>query len=329
MADGARGLRGGWGRCAGRAARTAAAAATIYFAWEAGAVAEPYRHAAHVYKEVRGSELAAHVFTPSAARANDNRPAVVFFHGGGWHMGEPEWCFPECRYFAARGMVAVAIEYRLVERGASSPVDCMADAKSAIRWVRTRAGELGIDPERIVAAGSSSGGHLAAAAATIDDFDDPQEDLEISSAPDALMLWFPAVDVGRDPWFVRLLSGVAEVADCSPVSHVREGLPPTIVFQGDADDLTPLRGAQRFSDELTEAGNRCDLYVYPGRGHVFTEDGRDLADTLERADRFLVTLGYLDGEPDAAALEESGATRTAGPRRPGRRGPPPRSLDVP
>ena len=278
------------------------------------------RQATHVYKVAGDAELTAHAFTPADAGRGESRPAVVMFHGGGWHRGGPEWCYPECRYFAARGLVAIAIEYRLAG-GEGTPLESMADAKSAIRWVRAHAEELGVDPDRVAAGGCSSGGHLAAAAATLESFDEPREDAEISSVPNALLLWYPAVDVARDPWFARLLGNGAEVADCSPASNVRAGAPPAIVFQGDADDLTPIRGAKLFADEAAAAGNRCDLHIYPGRAHLFTDDPRDYADTMQRADRFLVSLGFLEGEPDLAAIEESRSERGAFGRRPGGRGP--------
>ena len=305
-----------------------AAWAVLYSANGQGADAMIHQ-ATHVYKTIPDAELAAHVFTPAAAARREMRAAVVLFHGGGWHRGGPEWCYPECRYFASRGLVAIAIEYRLAGGGAGTPLECMADAKSAIRWVRVHAEELGVDPERIAAGGCSSGGHLAAAAAMLESFDEPREDAAISSAPNALLLWFPAVDVARDPWFARLLGNEAAVADCSPASHIREGAPPAIVFQGDADDLTPIGGAKLFADEAAAAGNRCDLHIYPGRGHLFTDDPRDYTDTMQRADRFLVSLGFLEGEPDLAAIEESRSVRGAFGRRPGLRGPRPRGLGGP
>jgi acetyl esterase/lipase len=270
--------------------------------------AEP-GYAVEVYKSAGGVDLKAHIFSPPGAGLDDPRPAVVFFHGGGWIRGGAEWCFTECRHFASRGLVAVAAEYRLVDRGGSTPLDSMADAKSAIRWVRDHARDLAVAPDRIVAAGTSSGGHLAAAAAMIESFDEPDEDESISSIPDALMLWFPAVDLARDPWFARLLGDRARVAECSPVAHVRRDLPPAIVFQGDRDDLTPLAGARLFSDELEQTGNRCDLHVYPGRGHLFTRDRQDMADTLAKADAFLASLGY--GE-NGDAIERGPAPRRRG-----------------
>ena len=92
-------------------------------------------------------------------------------------------------------MVAMAAEYRVYSRHKARVVDCVADAKSAIRWVRKNADRLGIDPDRIASGGGSAGGHLAAAVGTLEEFDEPDEDSSISSCPNAMLLFNPALDL--------------------------------------------------------------------------------------------------------------------------------------
>src|SRR5688572_13478925 len=106
----------------------------------------------HLFKQVDGVELNLYVFKPKL-NEGDRRPAIVFFFGGGWSGGSPEQFAPHCRYLASRGMVAIAADYRVAKRHSVKAVDCVRDAKSAIRWVRQHAKELGVDPDRIVAAG--------------------------------------------------------------------------------------------------------------------------------------------------------------------------------
>jgi acetyl esterase/lipase len=74
-------------------------------------------------------------------------------------------------------MVAMVADYRVKSRNNVTANKCVADAKSAIRWVREHASELGVDPNKIAAGGGSAGGHLAAATATLSKFDEANENL--------------------------------------------------------------------------------------------------------------------------------------------------------
>jgi len=255
----------------------------------------------YVFATVDGKDLKAHVFRPTPRQQEDRSPAIVIFHGGGWASGEPGWAFGRAQHFAALGMVAVAAQYRLSDQKTVTPLEAMADARAVIRWMRSNAKMLGIDPNRIVADGSSAGAHLAASAAI---FDDSTRLESISAVPNALILVSPAVYLESDGWVIRLLGGRADVSSISPVSHVRPGLPPTLILEGSEDTVTPLKGVQLFCDRMRAAGNRCDMHVYPDVGHLFTPKGiRDdewpqpdpkiKADAQKKADEFLVSLGYV------------------------------------
>ena len=120
-----------------------------------------------VYKKAGDRELRLHIEKPADWKATDQRPAIVFFFGGGWVGGSPEQFRPQSEYLATRGMVGIRVEYRTIAKGDKGPpLVCCADAKSAMRYVRSHAAELGVDPARIAAAGGSAGGHLAAFTAT-------------------------------------------------------------------------------------------------------------------------------------------------------------------
>ena len=253
----------------------------------------------HVYAQSGGTPLKVYVFSPRKPDQK-RRSAIVLFHGGGWAMGEPAWAFSRAKHFADRGMVAVAAQYRLSDQKEITPREAMADARAAILWVRAHADSLGIDPKRVGAYGWSAGGHLAASAAI---FDDDSAD-GVSARPDALVLVSPAVSLESDGWAQRLLGDRGSARDISPDEHVRKGLPPTLILQGDVDTVTPLAGAKRFCERMRAAGNRCELHVYKGFGHLFTpagtpDDGMPQADPATSADaatravRFLESLGFL------------------------------------
>jgi acetyl esterase/lipase len=251
-----------------------------------------------VYKTVGETKLRLHVFQAADRQAGESRPAIVFFFGGGWRQGAVTQFVQQSKYLAGRGMVAVIADYRVKSRHGVTPLECIADAKSAIRWVRAHAKEFGVDANRIVAAGGSAGGHLAAAAATTPGFDEQSEDLKISSTPNALVLFNPALDTTRIPADYGF-GDRAEAA--SPLHHVRKGTPPAIIFHGTADTTVPINQAERFCAEMKKQGNRCELKSFAGRQHGFFNygrgDGSDFWATLRAADEFLVSLGYLKAEP--------------------------------
>lgn len=240
-----------------------------------------------IYKTIGDTELTLYVFCPSNTATD--RPAIVFFHGGGWRGGSPRQFFPQCEHLAKRGMVAVSAQYRLGDMAT-----CVTDAKSAMRWVRAHAAELGIDPQKIAAGGGSAGGHLAACLAMIDGFDEPGEDPQISTRPAAMALFNPALDIAR-------FGGREEL---SPAQHVRAGLPPTIIFHGTADTTVPFATVEEFTKAMRAAGNECELVPYEGRKHAFFNAGADLAATTAAADRFLVELGLLPAAPGQVPVAE-------------------------
>jgi acetyl esterase/lipase len=254
-----------------------------------------------VYASPGGVDLKAYVFAPAGEEARAPRSAIVVFHGGGWHIGSAEWAFGRATHFAELGMVAIAAQYRLSDQQSITPLEAMADARAVIRWVRSNADRLGIASDRIAAYGWSAGAHLAACAAI---FGGSDADVAVSSAPDALIFVSPAVSLEGDSWPQRLLGDRASVDEISPDMHVRAGLPPTVILQGRTDTVTPLAGVQRFCDRMREAGNRCELHVYDGVGHLFTpsnepDDGLPNPDpqvqaaAYREADEFLRSLGFL------------------------------------
>jgi acetyl esterase/lipase len=262
-----------------------------------------------VYKTVGTARLKLHVFEPEGHKPTDKRPAVVFFFGGGWVGGTPTQFFPQCAYLASRGMVAASAEYRVKSRHGVTPFECVTDGKSAVRYLRAHAGEMGIDPDRIAAGGGSAGGHVAACTGTIQGMDEKGEDASISSCPNAMLLFNPATMLDFEMWkkngmpeerlkTIKARFDGRDAKVVSPVHHVEKGAPPTILFHGEEDKTVSIRTARAFTQAMTKAGNRCDLKAYPGQGHGFFNAGRGDAfpQTLREADAFLVSLGWLEGK---------------------------------
>jgi acetyl esterase len=261
-----------------------------------------------VYKTIGDAKLKIYIFTPADHKPSDERPAIVFFFGGGWKNGSPQQFEHQCRYLASRGMVAMTADYRVASRHNVKVPQCIADAKSAVRWVRANAKRLGVDPQRIAAGGGSAGGHLAAATGLIKGFDESSEDQAVSSRPNAMVLFNPAAalapfDGSRafDP--ERAASLRDRFGDdpkaVSPAHHVTKGAPPAIIFFGTNDRL--LAGARYLKRRMKEEGNRCELMTWDGLPHGFFNweryENKPFVETMLATDKFLASLGYLDGEP--------------------------------
>ncbi len=251
------------------------------------------------YKTVGEVSLRLHVFEPENHGSSDKRPCVVFFFGGGWVSGSPSQFYPHCRYLASRGMVGISAEYRVRSRHGTTPLECVKDGKSATRWVRSHAEELGIDPQRIAAGGGSAGGHVAAATGTAKGFDEPSEDTSVSARPDALILFNPVFDNSPDGYgYDRLKEHWRQI---SPMHNIDANTPPTIVLLGTEDKLISVSAARKYRALMMEAGRRCDLHLYDGQPHGFFNH-RDGANTyyyrtVIETDKFLASLGFLEGSP--------------------------------
>jgi acetyl esterase/lipase len=250
------------------------------------------------YKTAGDTRLQLHIFGPPAPQ---NAPAIVFFFGGGWTSGSPQQFEAQCRHFASRGMVAITADYRVKSRHGVNPTQCLADARSAMRWVRSHAASLGIDPARIAAGGGSAGGHLAACTAFISAFDEPGEDPQVSAAPNALVLFNPALVLapldglkidGNEARVSEERMGTQAV-NISPAHHVTAPAPPAIIFHGKADTTVPFATAEAFVKIMKEKGTRCELAAFDGQPHGFFNREPFRSQTIDAADTFLVSLGWL------------------------------------
>ena len=244
----------------------------------------------HVYSNPKGRALSLYVLAPKDS-TGPNRPAIIFFFGGGWANGTVEQFAEHARYFAARGRVCILADYRVRTRDNSNPFESVEDARAAIRWVREHAAELRIDPKKIIAAGGSAGGHLAAAAATI-----PDRNETVTSVPNALVLFNPVVDTTESGYGSKVLGERA--LELSPTHQLRAGVPPTLIFHGTADRTVPFSNVQDFTRRMRELGNRCELVPFEGADHGFFNSpvfranlsGDAYRATIERMESFLNSI---------------------------------------
>jgi acetyl esterase len=251
------------------------------------------------YKETKELEHNLYFFYPESFKQGESRPTIVFFFGGGWKGGHVNQFYPQSEYLASRGMIAICADYR-TEKDGVEPWQCVEDSKSAIRFVRKNAEILGVDPDKLAAGGGSAGGHLAAATASIKEYNCPDDDLSVSSIPNALVLFNPVYDNGPNGY------GYERVKDyyksISPIDNLDGIQPPTIVFMGDLDKHTPVETTKLFDNKMEANGNRCETYIYEGQKHGFFNLHKSLEkkyfiETAKEMDRFLSSLGFLHSEP--------------------------------
>ncbi len=259
-----------------------------------------------VYKTIGDVALNIYIYNPEDHKQTDRRAVAVFFFGGGWKAGTPKQFEQHCKYLASRGMVAMTADYRVLSRHETKAKECVADAKSAVRWIREEANRLGVDPNRLVAGGGSAGGHLAGCTGVINGFDESGENVSISAKPNAMALFNPALVLaqvdGEDPLPADKMPTLPERMGVdpkalSPHHHVAKGVPPTIIFHGKGDTTVPYKTVEWFTSAMTKAGNRCELVGYDDQPHGFFNYGRSenkyYEATIASLDNFLVSLGYL------------------------------------
>ena len=200
-------------------------------------------------------ELHCDVYSPPAGTRK--RMALVHFHGGGFARGSKDTLASKLVPITARGYVSVAAQYRLTSI-AKWPSQ-IEDAKTHIRWVRTNASSLGIDPKRIGVVGYSAGGHIAL-------FTAGQSDAEVT----ACVAFYPQTDVRN---IVQALmppgSDENSINDASPITHIKAGYPPTIIFHGLSDVTFPPENSEHLLQVLRGAKVSAELHTLAGVPHEF------------------------------------------------------------
>ena len=238
-----------------------------------GDIQDQVIHIREVYKAIDTFKLKVDIFYSKHSLKKEDNTAIIFFHGGGWAYGSPAEFYSTCDRYAKMGIVTFSVQYRLsIDNGVTphktiSPIECVMDAKSAIRWVRENARKFHIDKNKIVAAGQSAGGHLALCTAMIDDHNEKSDNLIISCRPDAILLFSACVNA-VEGWCDRLLADRRDkIWSISPAHNIKDGLPPMIEFHGIDDEQVPKWTVQFFEIEMKKEGNYFEQHMYEGRKH--------------------------------------------------------------
>jgi acetyl esterase/lipase len=232
-----------------------------------------------------------------APKGLDKAPVLVAVHGGGWQVGNRKFYSNLGPYLAKNGYAVFAIEYRLMKPDVKTYPGAVYDTKAAVQYVRAKAGELGIDPERIGMVGDSAGAHLSALVALAGE--EPAFSSEYRSDPHAsvsakvkAVVGFYGVYDMLAQWEHDLLArprdnisekflGAAPYTnrrvffEASPISYatVDRNLTRFLLIHGDHDDIVdPGTQSMPFLAALKQAGFFVRTVVIPGAGHFFVTD---------------------------------------------------------
>jgi acetyl esterase len=246
-----------------------------------------------LYKQKDTTTLFLDVYYPEKADSQKTRPAIIFFFGGGWVSGDRTQFVNQAKHFSKRGMVCFLADYRTRNNNRATPFESLKDAKSAIRFIRKNASLFGVDEGKIVASGGSAGGQLAAATALVNNYVEDTDDLSISCIPNALVLFNPVIDNGPGGYGYEKIGD--EYKNFSPLHNIKKGAPPTIIFLGTLDKHIPVETAAYYKKVMEKVESRCYLKLYEGQGHGFFnfKNMEYYKKTVDDADDFLVSLGYL------------------------------------
>jgi acetyl esterase/lipase len=251
-------------------------------------------HIIQPYKSVNGITLDLHLFLPDSSQYKSKHPVIVYFHGGSWSEGKPDWGFSSCEGYARNGWVGVAVEYRTVSRHNSLPFESVMDARSAIRWLRKNASLYNIDTTRIVATGNSAGGHLVLTTALAIKWNEKTDDVQISPTPNAMLINSGVYDLTIDntKWITKTLKNKELVKEISPNHLEKKNMPPLLIVHGTNDGSCPYWTAEEFKDAIEKTNTNFEFHSLDGAGHFIWYDQRFTGQISKWRKDFLSKLGF-------------------------------------
>ena len=259
-----------------------------------------------IYGRKFGTALTLDVFTP---KQNANGAAIIWVASGGWFSSHDWVNAGAAGEYLKRGYTVFAVVHGSQPKYTIPEV--VEDMHRAVRFIRSRADQYKIDPNRIGITGGSAGGHLSlmqgtAGTAGKPDAKDPVD--RFSSRVQAVACFYPPTDflnygkpgenaIGRGvlkdfraPFDFHEMDAKTKsfvpVTDeeqiltigrnISPVNHVTADDPPTLIIHGDADFLVPIQQAEIIIDKLKQAGVTAELVVKKGAAHGWADMGKDV-----------------------------------------------------
>ena len=238
-----------------------------------------------VYGHKDGLALIYDVIKPD----NANDAAIVFMMSGGWFS---RWTPAELVSQRFEDMLDAGFTVIPVYHGSAPRYhvpDAYSDVSRAIRHIKLRAQQHGIDPDKIGVTGGSAGGHLSLMVGLDADAGDPNSDDEVmrqDNSVAAVVAYFPPVDLrqlaGPGSWserFPALNFDPEKAESISPILHADPDDPPTLLIHGDADGLVGIENSVMMQEEFQSKNVESQFITIPGGRHGFQGDDAQLADS--------------------------------------------------
>ncbi|MCC6489519.1 MAG: prolyl oligopeptidase family serine peptidase [Candidatus Hydrogenedentes bacterium] len=262
-----------------------------------------------VYAEIHGTGLLADIYKP---KGDSNGLGVIDVVCGAWHSDRGKindhTKAQVFSIFCSKGYTVFAMRPGSVSKYTGE--EMRENVLTAIRWVKSKASEYGVDPNRLGMLGASAGGHLATLAAVTPEEADPAAKDPLKHADTrvkAVAVFFPPTDLAEmiagSPNLSETISNLLfaggveghtpeEIQEkaiaISPSRQVKSGaLPPFLLIHGDADPLVPLRQSELFVDAVKAAGGQAELIVKPGGAHPWPTLPEEVAVMAEWFDKQL------------------------------------------
>lgn len=216
-----------------------------------------------------------------------NGAAILAIQSGGWYSPyrEPKDLVPQYRYLLDKGFTIIVLRHGSAPK--YTVPDAVEDVRRAVRVIRLRAAEWGIDPNRLGATGASAGGHLTLMLATTGDDGDPNAKdpiLRTSSHIAAGVALCPPTDIRtwpeNPPDAIKAIPALKpplafppeKAAGVSPLVQVTEKCAPVLMIHGDKDPLVPIDHSTNMLAALKKAKVTGELLTIEGAGHSFSPD---------------------------------------------------------
>lgn len=243
-----------------------------------------------IYVEREIGPLLMDIVSP-VSRSKVKRPAILWYHGGGFAIGSRKDTIPMMEFFASLGYVAATADYRLTLSGARFP-ELMDDTREAYKYLRDNADKYNIDKEQIIVGGDSAGAHLALMLG----LQDPSVKaiIDIYGTTDLVALH---KDFVKNPLMIVLLLLMGTDLEqnseawhnASPINFLSADSPPILVMHGVSDHVVPFSQSELLFEKAKKIRARVTFapVEYSGHGWTLIPKGQTYLRTLPLLAQFL------------------------------------------